>query len=155
MRALATLLWHIPFLGFLSAAYCFFWGAIFTATVVGAPVGAGLFELGKFLLAPFGHRMVDASQLKTELSRNTVWRVWGWIVMIIWLPFGVLAAIALAIQAFFCCLTIVGIPAGVAAARALGTVLNPVGKKMITAELKQELARRKASAQADAVIART
>jgi len=154
MRTLATLLWHVPFLGFLSSLSMFALGGFFLLTVVGAPLAAGLFELGKFLLAPFGHRMVDASTLKTDLSRNQVWRVWGWVIMVLWLPFGICAAIVLAIQSFLCCLTIIGIPAGVATARSLGAVLNPVGKKMISSELQRELRRREAASQADAVMSR-
>ena len=151
MRALGNLLWHFPFFGFLSALYMFFWGAIFTVTIIGAPIGAGLFELGKLYLFPFGQTMTDASKLHTELSQNKVWRVWGWIALIFWLPFGVLAAIGLALQAFAACLTIIGIPVGVAAAKSIGTVFNPVGKKCISSDLHRELARRRASSQADAV----
>ncbi len=154
MRLIATLLWHFPFFGFVSAIYMFLLGTFFTLTIVGAPLGTGLFELGRFYLTPFGYRMVDASDLPTGLSQNPLWRVWGWVMVLLWLPFGIFATIALAIQAALLCLTIIGIPAGVAVARSLGTVLNPVGKKMISADLNAELTRRRTSHQADAYMHR-
>jgi len=150
MRLIATLLWHVPFFGFVSAAYMFLLGIIFTLSVVGAPLGTGLFELGRFYLTPFGYRMVDASDLPTGLSQNPLWRIWGWLMVLLWLPLGILAAIALTIQAALLCLTIIGIPAGVAIARSIGTVLNPVGKKMVSVDLIDELHHRRTRAQADA-----
>jgi uncharacterized membrane protein YccF (DUF307 family) len=149
MRLLGNILWHIPFLGFLSALYMFLLGAFFTLTIVGAPIGAGLFELGCFYLAPFGNRMVDASLLDTPLSRNPIWVTWGWVMTLLWLPFGLIACFFLTLQALAACLTIVGLPVGLAIFRSLNTILNPVGKTVISADLKQELARRYVEAQAD------
>lgn len=154
MRLLGNFLWHIPFLGFLSALYMFTLGAIFTLTIVGAPIGAGLFELGRFYLAPFGNRMVDASLLNTPLSQNPIWIAWGWVMTLLWLPFGLIACFFLTLQALAACLTIVGLPVGLAIFRSLNTILNPVGKTVISTELKMELARRYASNQADDIMRR-
>ena len=149
MRLLGNILWHIPFQGFLSALYMFFLGAFFTLTIVGAPLGAGLFELGRFYLAPFGNRLIDASDLGTPLSQNPIWVVWGWFITLLWLPFGLIACFFLVFQALGLCLTIIGIPAGIAIFRSLETILNPVGKTVISADLKMELARRYVERQAD------
>jgi uncharacterized membrane protein YccF (DUF307 family) len=54
MRTFGNIIWHFPFLGFLTAASTFLLGLLFLVTVVGAPIGLGLMELGKFFLAPFG-----------------------------------------------------------------------------------------------------
>lgn len=142
MRLLGNILWHIPFLGFLSALYMFLLGGFFTLTIVGAPLGAGLFELGRFYLAPFGNRLVDASDLGTPLSQHPVWVVWGWFITLLWLPFGLLACFFLVFQALALCFTIIGIPAGIAIFRSLETILNPVGKTVISADLRMEMARR-------------
>jgi uncharacterized membrane protein YccF (DUF307 family) len=149
MRLLGNILWHIPFLGFLSALYMFLLGAFFTLTIVGAPLGAGLFELGRFYLAPFGNRLVDASDLGTPLSQNPVWVVWGWFVTLLWLPFGLVACFFLVFQALGLCLTIIGIPAALAIFRSLDTILNPVGKTVISADLRMEMSRRYVGSQAD------
>jgi len=42
MRTLGNILWHVPFLGFLSALGTFIIGGLLTITVVGAPIGLGL-----------------------------------------------------------------------------------------------------------------
>ena len=149
MRLLGNIIWHIPFLGFLSALYMFLLGAFFTLTIVGAPLGAGLFELGRFYLAPFGNRLIDASDLGTPLSQNPVWVVWGWFITLLWLPFGLIACFFLVFQALSLCLTIIGIPAGIAIFRSLETILNPVGKTVISAHLRTEMSRRYVEAQAD------
>jgi uncharacterized membrane protein YccF (DUF307 family) len=142
MRLLGNILWHIPFLGFLSAIYMLFLGVFFTLTIVGAPLGAGLFELGRFYLAPFGNRLVNASDLGTPLSQNPVWVGWGWLVTLCWLPFGLIACFILVFQALGLCLTIIGIPPGIAIFRSLETILNPVGKTVISSNLKMEMTRR-------------
>lgn len=154
MRTLGNILWHIPFFGFITAFYMFALGLFFTLTIVGAPLGAGLFELGKFYLAPFGNRLVDASELNTPLSQNPLWITWGWVMTLLWLPFGLIAFFCVALQAFFLCFTIIGIPPAIAIFRSLDTILNPVGKKTISAELRAELARRYAERQADDIMRR-
>ncbi len=53
MKTLGNILWHFPFLGFLSALYTLILGLIFTITVVGAPIGLGMIQHSKFLLTPF------------------------------------------------------------------------------------------------------
>lgn len=63
---MATSSWHIPFLGFLTAAFYWLLGLLLTALVLPAPIGLGLMEFGKFLLAPFGHAMVSKTDLKVE-----------------------------------------------------------------------------------------
>ena len=53
MRTLGNILWHIPFLGFLSALGTFLIGGLMVITIIGAPLGLGLIQLSKFLLSPF------------------------------------------------------------------------------------------------------
>lgn len=52
MRTLGNILWHFPFLGFLSALGTFLLGVILLITIIGAPLGLGLIQLSKFLLCP-------------------------------------------------------------------------------------------------------
>ena len=52
MRILGNILWHFPFFGFVNAAVNWLLGLLLTITVVAAPIGLGLMEFGKFLLAP-------------------------------------------------------------------------------------------------------
>lgn len=147
MRTLGNILWHVPFLGFLTAAFYWLLGLVLTLLVVTAPLGLGLMEFGKFLLAPFGNEMVSKSSL--NVKQNPVWEAYSTIVMILYLPFGVLFVILNALQVFALCFSIVGIPAALVIAKSLGTVLNPVNKVCVPSAVAEEMARRNASAALD------
>lgn len=142
MKTLGNILWHIPFLGFLNAAFVFLAGALLTLTVVAAPLGLGLMEFGKFLLAPFGNAMVSKADLAIE--QHKAWKVYSTAVMVVWLPFGLILAIAAAVQVFLLCCSIVGIPVALVIAKSLGTYLNPVNKKCVGSAVKQEIEHRRA-----------
>lgn len=72
MRTLANILWHVPFLGFVAAFKTFLIGGLFVITIIGAPIGLGLIQLSKFLLAPFSSVMISKSDLKAK--QNPVWK---------------------------------------------------------------------------------
>lgn len=67
MRALGNVLWHIPFLGFLTALVVLLLGLVLTASIVAAPIGLGLIQYAKFLFWPFGNAMVSKSDLNKIL----------------------------------------------------------------------------------------
>ena len=147
MRALGNVLWHFPFLGFISAALTYLWGLILTATVVAAPIGLGLIEYGKFLFAPFGKEMIKKDDLQIE--QNEKWKAYATVVSILYLPFGILLVILAAFQVFFVSLTIVGIPVAIVIAKSLSTYLNPVNKVCVRSEVAAELGRRAAENEID------
>ena len=147
MRTLGNVLWHFPFFGFLTAAFYWLLGLLLTLLVVTAPIGLGLMEFGRFLLAPFGNEMVSKSSLRVE--QNVLWQAYSTIVMILYLPFGIVFVILSAIQVFALCLSIVGIPVALVIAKSLGTVLNPVNKVCVPSAVAEEVARRNASADID------
>jgi uncharacterized membrane protein YccF (DUF307 family) len=145
MRTLGNILWHFPFFGFLTAAFYWLLGVLLTILILPAPIGLGLMEFGKFLLAPFGQAMVSKTELKIE--QNAAWQSYSTIVMILYIPFGLVFVVLNAIQVFALCLTIIGIPVALVIAKSLGTVLNPVNKICVSAAVADELERRKASAE--------
>ena len=120
-------------------------GLLLTITVVGAPIGLGLMEFAKFLLAPFGNAMVSKSELNSEQHR--LWKAYGTIVMILYFPFGLILAVAAIFQIVALFFTIVGIPVAMVIAKSLGTYLNPVNKKCVSQAVLQELERRKAQSE--------
>lgn len=144
MKALSTVLWHFPFLGFVDAAFIYLLGLFFTATVVGAPLGLGLLEFGKFLLSPFGKTMISKKELNVE--QNKAWKIYSTIFLIIYFPFGLILCTAAAVQVFLLCITIIGIPPAMVIAKSMGTFLNPVNKKCVSAAFAEELERRKVQA---------
>lgn len=145
MKTLGNILWHIPFMGFISAIFVYLFGLVLTATVVAAPIGLGLMELGKFLFSPFGHAMVSKDDLNIE--QNQKWKMYSTIVRVIYFPFGLLFAILAIFQVVFLFFTIVGIPVAIVVAKSLGTYLNPVNKKCVHSAVADELERRVAQAE--------
>jgi uncharacterized membrane protein YccF (DUF307 family) len=69
--------------------------------VITAPIGLGLMEFGKFLFAPFGHAMVNKAELKGD--QNALWQSYSTIIMILYVPFGLVFVVLSAIQAFLSC----------------------------------------------------
>lgn len=147
MRTLGNILWHIPFLGFISAFITFVIGILLTVTIIAAPVGVGLIEYSKFLLAPFGKVMVSKNDLNIE--RNSVWKAYSTVIMIIYFPFGLIFAIISIFQIVGMAITIVGIPVAIVMAKSLGTTLNPVNKKCVSVAIVDEMQRRKAAEAID------
>lgn len=147
MRTLGNILWHFPFFGFLSAAFTYLLGILLTITVIAAPIGRGLMEYGKFLFSPFSSVMVKQSDLGIE--QNDAWKAYSTIVMLVWLPFGLLLGALVVIQTAVLFITIIGIPVAIVLAKYLGTFVNPVGKKCVTKAVSEEMERRSAKAALD------
>jgi len=147
MRQLGNILWHIPFLGFLTSLFTFLIGSILVLTVVGAPLGLGLIQLSKFLLSPFTTSMVDKKQLNVE--QNKYWKSYGLIIRIIYFPFGLGLAVTTIFQIVLLFISIIGIPVAVILSKSLGTYFNPVNKKCVPRAVSKELEKRKAKDQVD------
>jgi uncharacterized membrane protein YccF (DUF307 family) len=147
MKTLGNILWHFPFFGFIVAGVVFLLGLLLTATVVAAPIGLGLMEFGKFLLAPFSHSMINKADLNIE--QNQGWKAYATIVRIIYFPLGLFLCVVTIFQIVGLFITIIGIPAAVVLAKSLGTYLNPVNKKCVSQAVNDELERRKAQTVLD------
>ncbi|MDH7579058.1 MAG: YccF domain-containing protein [Bacillota bacterium] len=145
MRLLGNILWHIPFLGFISAIIVYLIGIILTVTVVAAPIGLGLMEYGKFLFAPFKYEMISKKDLNVE--QNKLWKTYSTVVMILYLPIGICLTILTVFQIAAVFFTIIGIPVAIVLAKSLGTYLNPVDKKCVHHAVAEEIARKKVQAE--------
>ena len=142
MRTLANILWHFPFFGFLSAFGAFLVGVLFLITVIGAPIGLGLIQLSKFLLTPFSSAMIDKKDLGIE--QNKLWLAFGFIIRILYFPFGLFMAFVTVIQICLLFISILGIPIALVLAKSLGTYFNPVHKVCVSKAVQDEIQRRKA-----------
>ena len=145
MRTLANILWHIPFLGFLSALGMFLIGCIFVITVVGAPIGFGVIQLSKFLLSPFSSAMVSKKDL--NMDQNQLLETYSIIVRVIYFPFGLFLAAVTLFQIALLFISIVGIPLALILAKSLKTFFNPINKRCVPKEVEDEIKRRKAKEQ--------
>lgn len=143
MRTLANILWHIPFFGFVTAFFTFLLGSLLVITVVAAPIGLGVIQLSKFLMAPFTRELVSRSDINP--NQNILWKTYGWLVTIIYFPFGLILAIITIFQIVGLFLSIVGIPMAIILAKSLGTYFNPVNKVCVHREIAKEIRSKKVS----------
>ena len=122
MRLLLNVLWLVLagfwlFLGYLVA------GLLLMITIIGIPFGIAAFRIGFFALWPFGRQVVrkPTAGLGSALG-NLLWLILaGW-----WLALGhILTGIAL-------CITIIGIPLGLANFKLVPVSLLPLGKDVVS-----------------------
>ncbi|MDR2127177.1 MAG: YccF domain-containing protein [Prevotellaceae bacterium] len=147
MRTLGNIIWHIPLCGFLLAAIIFLFGTLLVLTVIASPIGLGLIQLSKFLLSPYSHSMISKNTMHVE--QNQAWEIYGYIIRIIYFPFGLLLAAVMIMEIVFLTVIIIGIPIAIVLAKALGTCFNPVNKVCVHRTVKDEIQRRKAQEYLD------
>ncbi len=125
-----ALLGNIIWLVLGPGVVCFlFWvvaGALLAITVVGLPFAIAAFRIAGFAAFPFGRKLVDAEEVGDE-------RIFGTgIANLLWF---ILAGIWLAVFHFlvgiFYCITIIGIPFGLAHLKLAQVSLAPLGKRTV------------------------
>jgi len=146
MRILGNILWWIPCCGFLNALVVFIIGGLLTITVIGAPLGLGLIQLGNFFLAPFSYALMPKSRLTPDHQENVLWRILGTILFLLYLPFGILLFIGSICQILAMCCTIIMIPMAIPYAKSLAALFNPVGKICVPVAVKELADRQQAEA---------
>jgi uncharacterized membrane protein YccF (DUF307 family) len=106
------------FLAYLTA------GVIQCLTIIGIPFGVQSFKLAVFALWPFGRAVVDSASASPGLScvGNVLW----FFLAGLWL------ALAHALTGVLLCITIIGIPLGVANFKLIPLAIAPFGKTLVT-----------------------
>jgi uncharacterized membrane protein YccF (DUF307 family) len=100
-------------------------GIVMCITIIGIPFGIQSFKLAGYALWPFGRTVVYRTDRDESLSclGNIVWLVLAGI----WLALGhVFTGVLL-------CITIIGIPFGIASFKLAGLALTPFGKTVVSA----------------------
>jgi uncharacterized membrane protein YccF (DUF307 family) len=121
MRTLLNLIWLVLAGFWLAVGYAIA-GLICFVLIVTIPFGIAAFRIAGFTLWPFGRMMVDKPSAGAgAVLGNIIWVIFaGW-----WLALGHLATgIAL-------CVTIVGIPLGLANFKLIPISLLPLGKEIV------------------------
>ncbi len=122
MRVLLNLIWLILAGIWLAIAYVIA-GALLCITIIGIPFGVQSFKLAGYALWPFGRMLIPARTRHKGISvlGNILWLILaGW-----WLALGHL------IVGCLLCLTIIGIPLGVASFKMAGAAIVPFGKEIV------------------------
>jgi uncharacterized membrane protein YccF (DUF307 family) len=121
MRTILNVIWLFVSGLWLCLAY-FLAGLLLCVTVIGIPFGIAAFRIGIYALWPFGYTAVERGDAGTGSSvGNVLWLVLaGW-----WLALGhIITGIAL-------CVTIIGIPFGIANFKLIPLSLMPLGKEIV------------------------
>jgi uncharacterized membrane protein YccF (DUF307 family) len=141
MALLGNLLWLIfgggipGFLGWI------FSGVILCITVIGIPFGIASFRLAVFVLWPFGQELVDAELLgERRIPGTGIANILWFILAGIWLAF------LHAILGVLLCITIIGIPFGLANFKIASVALAPLGKRIVPKETAMATRMRRAGA---------
>ncbi|TXS07014.1 YccF domain-containing protein, partial [Streptomyces sp. wa22] len=121
MKTILNVIWLVlcglwMFLGYIAA------GLLLCITIIGIPFGVAAFRIGVYALWPFGYTVVDRHDAGGgSLVGNVLWVILaGW-----WLALGhIFTGIAL-------CVTIIGIPLGIANFKLIPVSLMPFGKEIV------------------------
>lgn len=124
MRTLLNIIWLVlsgfwMFLGYLAA------GVLLCIFIITIPWGIASFRIGMYALWPFGRTIVSKPRAGLgSFLGNVIWVIFaGW-----WLALGnILTGIAM-------CLTIIGIPLGLASFKLVPVSLMPLGKEIVSVD---------------------
>ena len=124
LRFIGNLIWLV-FGGLLLALGYALAGVVMCILIITIPFGIASFRLAGYALWPFGRTIVDGPKGATgglRLIGNIIWIVLA----------GVWIAIGHLISAFFCAITIIGIPFAIAHVRLAGLALLPLGRRIVS-----------------------
>ena len=125
MKTLLNIIWLV-LAGFWLAAGYLFAAVLLAITIIGLPFAKQSLKLARYALWPFGRALVESPTRHETLSAvgNVLWLIFaGW-----WLALGhIVTGIAL-------CMTIIGIPLGIADFKMAGAALVPFGRKVVGAK---------------------
>lgn len=127
-----ALLGNVIWLVWGSGVACFlFWclaGLVLCVTVVGIPFGIAAFRIAIFSLLPFGNELTDAEDMGQGRITGT-----GLANLLWFLLAGLWLAILHVLWGVFHCITIIGIPFGLAHFKLARVSLAPLGKRSVLA----------------------
>ena len=121
MRLLLNVIWLV-LSGFWMALGYLFAGVVCCVLIVTIPFGIASFRIAHYALWPFGRTVVDRRDAGVgSFLGNVVWFVFAGL----WLSIGhLISGVAL-------CITIIGIPLGVANFKMIPVSLMPLGKEIV------------------------
>ncbi|MFD8496544.1 YccF domain-containing protein [Amycolatopsis sp. NPDC059657] len=121
MRFILNIIWLV-FCGFWMAVGYLVAGIICCVFIVTIPFGLASFRIANYALWPFGRTVIDRRDAgAASMLGNLIWLIFAGI----WLTIGHLVTGALL------CVTIIGIPMGVANFKMIPVSLMPLGKEIV------------------------
>lgn len=122
MRILGNVLWLVLAGVWLAIGYVIA-GVVNCVLVITIPFGIQAFKLAGYALWPFGRMVVHRPDRDVALGclGNTIWFVFG----------GLWLTLAHLLTGVLLCLTVIGIPLGIANFKMAGLALAPFGKQIV------------------------
>lgn len=121
MKVLLNVIWLVLSGFWLFLAYLVV-GALWCITIIGIPFGLASFRIGFFALWPFGRTVVkrDSAGIFSGIG-NVLWFVLS----------GIWLAIGHVVTGVLLCLTVIGIPLGLANFKMVPVSLLPLGREIV------------------------
>lgn len=148
MKTIGNIIWFILG-GWLGGTLWFLLGLVCFCTILLIPFGHACWRIAPFAYAPFGRELVDARDLGETRIVMTGLGNFLWCIL-----FGLWISILSVIAGICGFLSIVGIPFGIADFKIAAAAFSPLGKRVVSTEVAQEIRRRKASAEIDSRLGR-
>ena len=121
MKTLLNLLWLVLSGIWMAIGYVFF-GILACILVVTIPFGIASFRIARYALWPFGRTIVRRNDASVASALgNLVWLIFA----------GIWLAIGHVVTGTLLCLTIIGIPLGVANFKMVPIALTPLGREIV------------------------
>lgn len=148
MKTIGNIIWFILG-GWIAGTVWFLLGLVCFCTIILIPFGHACWRIVPFAFAPFGRDLVDARDLGEKRVGMTGLGNFLWCIL-----FGVWTSISCIVAGVSSFLTIILIPFGIAYFKIAAAAFAPLGKRVVSTEIAQEIRRRKASAEIDRRLSR-
>jgi len=119
-------------------------GCVFAITIIGIPFAKAAFRISRFALLPFGKELVDGRLVGEERKTGTGFVNFLWIVLA-----GFWLALSHAVLGIVWCISVIGIPWGLAHFKLAKVSYAPLGKKVVSTAMAKAAAERAASKELD------
>lgn len=144
MKFVGNLLWFIFGGGIIDGLVWFFAGIICFCSIIGIPFGFACFRIAAFAFFPFGKELVPAEYVGEKAVTgstlgNIIWCIF----------FGLWIAIGGVVWGVCLCMTVIGIPFGLANFKIAQAAFAPLGKRIVSSEVAAAAKARYAQAELD------
>lgn len=149
MAFVGNLLWFVFGGGIIAWLLWLLAAVVFAITVIGIPFAKAAFRISVFAAFPFGRELIDGQLVGKARILGTG------LVNFLWcLLAGFWLAICHALAGIACCLTIIGIPFGLAHFKLAQVSFAPLGKVIVSSDVAKAARTRSANDALDKSLAR-
>lgn len=149
MAFVGNLLWFVFGGGLIAWFLWVILGLLMAITIIGIPFAKAAFRIAGFAAFPFGRELIDGRLIGEKRMLGTGFVNFLWVVLA-----GLWLAISHAVAGIAYCITLIGIPFGLAHFKLAAVCFAPLGKRPVSSELAVQARHRAASADLDKRLAK-